>query len=746
MEEVQITGHVTNIIYQNPTNGYTVLILENENGELTVTGSSPGVQVGDKLKVTGFYEEHVSYGLQLKMRSFERAELEGLSDIEIYLSSGAIKGVGEKLAAKIIAKFGEDTLRIMEEEPERLKEISGISLRKAQDIGVQVYEKRNVRRIMTFLAGLGVTGKLAVKIYEKYGDDVSDVIGKNPYRLAEDIDGIGFKRADEIAERLGVLVNSEFRIKSGIMYALSESLQEGNTCLPEEELIEKSAVILGIDEENVRLKLADLMMDHKLILKNENGRMFAYSAVAYKCESACAAKLLRLSRSFDGYDGNVKNVDIVISNTEKSMGIKLEEIQKNAVLMAVKNGVTIITGGPGTGKTTAIRAMLRVFEERGKRVFLAAPTGRAAKRMSEMCGKEASTIHRLLGTGVSFDGSGTVYSKNEDEPIEADVVIIDETSMVDIFLFNALLSALSEGTSLVLIGDCDQLPSVGPGNVFKDLIDSGEVPTIRFDRVFRQEEDSDILTNAHRIKEGKDITIDNQKSRDFYFVPRDEEKRLKKDIIYLVKSSLPDHLKISSGDVQVLTPMRKGNFGSVAINAFLQEMLNPPAKGKKEWEYGDIIFRVGDKVMQIKNDYDLEWEIRGNYGLVAEKGQGVFNGDIGRITEINEYAGYLTVMFEDSKIVSYKHEQLEELEPAYAITIHKSQGSEYEAVVMPLFNVSPNLRYRNLLYTGVTRAKRCVTILGSMDILNAMIRCEDQNVRYSGLKNRIKEAFSAYGE
>ncbi len=738
---IHVIGFIKSIIYDNPTNGFKILILDDGKNELTVKGSFLNVSVGEKIEVTGIEEEHPVYGPQIKMTEFSPVALEEISEVEIYLGSGAIKGVGEKLAARIISAFGEDTIRIMEEEPERLAEIKGISERMARDIGTQVIEKKSMRRVMSFLLSLGISNTFSVKIYDVYKDSAIDIISENPYRLATDIEGIGFKKADEIASKIGTFVNPEYRMQSGIFYVLSEALAEGNTCLPEEELLKRSSELLGIPVSELDVAITNLMAEGDVTVKGEADGMFVYHIASYRAESKCAAILDKLAVPLDRYEGFDEDAEEKIQRIEKMMDITLDKLQREAVMAAAKNGVSVITGGPGTGKTTTVKAIIKFFETRNSKVVLAAPTGRAAKRLSETSGMDASTIHRLLEVKGSSRYRAN-FGRNEDNPIEADVVIIDEMSMVDIFLFDALLSALDQGTILILIGDSDQLPSVGPGNVLGDLIKSECLPVIKFNKVFRQSEESGILLNAHRIREGEDIVCDNDKEGDFFFVNRDEAARLSTDIVNLVSDILPRNFHCKPEDVQVLTPMRKGSFGSVALNSVLQSSLNPPSKSKREWAYGDTVFRVGDKVMQIKNNYDLSWEITGNFGLVTEKGEGVFNGDIGKIKSINDYAGYMEVEFEDGRSVMYGADNLEELELAYAITIHKSQGSEYGVVVLPLFAVSSNLRYRNLLYTGVTRAKECAMILGSRTILEDMIHGRDANVRYSGFEKRLKERFA----
>lgn len=754
MEKTVVCGYVDHIIYQNSENGYAVIVVSDEKCEITVTGIFRGIDIGERIRVEGMVQEHPSYGEQLRMETYEILPPDDRKSIERYLGSGAIKGVGEKLAQRIVKKFGEDTFRVIEEEPERLIEIKGISERIARQIAEQVYEKREMRRAMLFLQGYGITDKLAVKIYERYGEGLYDMLRTNPYRMAEDIDGVGFKRADEIAKNAGVLINSEYRIRCGLLYTLSQAMNAGHTCLPERILWEEGSRLLGVDQDELKQQLTNLVMDHKVFVRQEekNGEMFVYSPAAYRAENQCAALLRQLDISFfeegDGYLSKEESLIYdKIHRIEDESGIVLDELQRQAVWKAIQQGVMILTGGPGTGKTTTIHTMLKYFEREQMQIELAAPTGRAAKRMSEACGMEARTIHRLLEvTGAAEDGKTAGFGRNMQYPLEADVIIVDEMSMVDIFLFQALLSAIPTGAHLILVGDVDQLPSVGPGCVLKDLIDSGCYSTVMLDKIFRQAAESDIVMNAHRIHDGKMIEIRNRESKDFYFLKREDPNVMYKHIVELVTDRLPRYVDASPLDIQVLTPMKKGNMGVETLNTILQQYINPPEKGKREHVSGDILFREGDKVMQIKNNYQLEWEVTGKFNLPLATGMGVFNGDIGVVREINEYASVMQVEFDEGKKVNYRFEELDELELAYAVTIHKSQGSEYPAVVIPLLGVPSLLTYRNLLYTAVTRAKKCVTILGSDVIMEHMIMGENKQRRYTGLRYRICEGENVRGE
>lgn len=754
MEKTVICGYVDHIIYQNADNGYTVMNVTDDKSEVTVTGTFRGIGAGERVRIEGTYQEHPSYGQQLRMVSYEVLPPDDCKSVERYLGSGAIKGVGEKLAQRIVKKFGEDTFRIIEEEPARLIEIKGISERIAREIAEQVYEKREMRRAMLFLQEYGITDKLAVKIYEKYGEGLYDMLRTNPYKMAEDIEGVGFKRADEIAGNVGILVNSEYRIRCGLLYTLSQALSAGHTCLPEGILLRNSSALLGLPEKEIGVQLTNLVMEHKVITRAEDqsGAMYVYSPAAYRAENQCAARLKELDICFfeegkDCMSGEESLIYDKIQRIEDESGIVLDELQRQAVLKSIRHGVMILTGGPGTGKTTTIHVMLRYFEREQLQIELAAPTGRAAKRMSEACGMEARTIHRLLEvSGASEDGKTAGFGRDMNYPLDADVIIVDEMSMVDIFLFQALLAAIPQGTRLIMVGDMDQLPSVGPGCVLKDMIDSGVYPVIMLNKIFRQAAESDIVMNAHRIHDGRMIEVHNKESKDFYFLKRDDPNVMYNNIVQLVTDKLVRYVGTSPMDIQVLTPMKKGAMGVEALNGILQRYINPPGEGKREHLAGDTLFREGDKVMQTKNNYKLEWEVTGKYNLPLRSGQGVFNGDIGIVREINEYASMMQVEFDEGKKVNYRFEELDELELAYAITIHKSQGSEYPAVVIPLLGVPGLLTYRNLLYTAVTRAKKCVTILGSETIMQEMVMGENKQKRYTGLCYRIREMERLHGK
>ncbi len=739
----QVKGYVEHIIYRNDDNGYTVMNLMNGEEEIVCVGNFRTIDLGETLEVSGNYTEHPMYGMQLKAESYRVVEPDDEAGMERYLASGAIKGIGAALASRIIKKFGKDTFRVIEEEPERLAEIKGISEKKAREIAVRMEEKKDMRSAMVFLQKYGISDAMAVRIYNTYGEGIYGVMRENPYRLAEDVGGIGFRAADEIARKAGIHMDSDYRIRSGILYALAQSMAEGNIYLPENILLERCTSLLEVDKEGIEPQISNLAMEKKIVVKLADEKRI-YAASAYYEELNCAKMLHDLNISMtqgNGWEASEeKRVQQRIGMLEKTQKIRLDELQKQAVLESIKNGIMILTGGPGTGKTTTINTMIGYFAEEGMDIFLAAPTGRAAKRMTEATGYEAKTIHRLLElNGASVEEKRLAkFERNEENPLEADVIIIDEMSMVDIHLFQALLKAIMPGTRLVMAGDINQLPPVGPGQVLRDLIDSGCFPKVMLQKIFRQAEESDIVVNAHRIHEGKNIALDN-KSRDFFFLERNDVNVIYKHMIQLIREKLPPYVNAGRYDIQVLTPMRKGSLGVETLNGILQQYLNPPDASKEEHPYGNGLFRAGDKVMQIKNNYQMEWEVVSKYGIPVDKGLGVFNGDMGVIREINEFSQELVVEFDECRRVAYPFHQLDEIELAYAVTIHKSQGSEYPAVIMPLLSGPRMLMNRNLLYTGVTRAKYCVTILGSRQVVGDMIANESQNRRYTSLCDRIRE-------
>ena len=736
-----VTGYIDHIIFRNEENGYTVMVVKNSENEeeLTCVGSFPAVSQGTTIQASGIYTHHPVYGKQFQISSFVEKIPEDTYAMERYLGSGAIKGIGAALAARIVRRFGEDTIRIVEEEPERLAEVKGISEKKAREIAAQVTEKTEMRKAMIFLQKYGISLNLGAKIYQKYKDSLYTVLQENPYRLAEDISGVGFKIADEIAVRIGIHADSDYRIRSGMLYTLLQASGEGHTYLPKDQLFARCAKLLGVDESYMEKHLMDMLLDRKLVMQEKKGEKIIYPSQYYYLELNTARMLCELNICCPE-DENI--VEKRIASIEKETGTVLDEMQKKAVTEAAGHGLFILTGGPGTGKTTTINAIIRFFEGEGAELRLAAPTGRAAKRMTEATGYEAQTIHRLLElNGMPEDdrSTGAVhFERNAQNPLEADVIIIDEMSMVDIHLMHSLLLAITAGTRLILVGDENQLPSVGPGNVLRDIIHSGCFPVIELTKIFRQASESDIVVNAHKINRGEPVEIHN-KSRDFFFLKRYDADMIIRVVIALIQDKLPRYVNARPFEIQVLTPMRKGLLGVERLNQMLQRYLNPQDGSKKEKTLGDRLFRQGDKVMQIKNDYQMEWEVRGRYGIPVEKGIGVFNGDTGILREINEFAETAEVEFEDGRFATYSFKQLEELELAYAITIHKSQGSEYPAVILPVLSGPQMLLNRNLLYTAVTRARKCVTVVGSEETFAEMIRNEKQQKRYSALDERIRE-------
>ena len=739
-----VTGYIDHVIFRNEDNGYTVMVLKGmeEEQELTCVGTFPAITQGAAIEASGNYTTHPVYGKQFQIASYVEKMPEDALAMERYLGSGAIKGIGAALAARIVRRFGDDTMRIVEEEPERLAEIKGISEKKAMEIAEQMTEKADMRRAMIFLQKYGISLNLGAKIYQKYGQTVYGVLQENPYRLAEDISGVGFRIADEIASRIGIHTDSDYRIRSGMLYTLLQASGEGHIYLPKEELFSRASGLLGVDSSYMEKHLMDMVVDRKLILKETEDGAVVYPTRYYYLELNSARMLCELNILCPEDEEMMAKR---INRIEKETGTRLDEMQKQAVAAAASHGLFILTGGPGTGKTTTINMIIRCFEKQGMSIMLAAPTGRAAKRMTEATGCEAQTIHRMLEYNgapgeqeENVDRGAEQFGRNEWNPLETDVIIIDEMSMVDIYLFHSLLKAVAVGTRLILVGDVNQLPSVGPGNVLKDIIQSHCFNVVKLSRIFRQAAESDIIVNAHKINAGEPISLDNQ-SKDFFCLKRDDSHGVLEVMLWLVRDRMPKYTHCTPFDVQVLTPMKKGELGVYRCNEVLQRYLNPEAPGKPQIESHGVLFRQGDKVMQMKNNYQIKWEIRGYNGYCVEEGSGVFNGDCGIIQEIDAYNKQVTVLFDEEKYVTYSQGELDELELAYAITIHKSQGSEYPAVVLPLLAGPRPLMNRNILYTAVTRGKKCVTIVGSRETVQNMIKNQSEQLRYSSLAGRIQE-------
>ena len=751
-----VSGYVEKIKYRNEENGYSILSVNSDGLDYVLVGTFPYISEGDFIEAAGRDVEHPIYGDQIQVESYELKAPEDTASMERYLGSGAIRGVGTALAARIVRRFKADTFRIIEEEPERLAEVKGISEKMAQAISEQMESKKEMRQAMMFLQEYGISMSLALKIYNEYGSRMYSIIKENPYRLADDIQGVGFKMADEIAQKVGIFTDSDFRIRSGIYYTLLQSVANGHTYLPQEELLASASELLHVDPAVMEKHLTDLQMEKKIVVKVNEEKLLkpeeddstpasrhVYASQYYYTELNTARMLHDLNLRGAEPETEIRKKLEKICEEER---IEPDELQIRAVVEAVNSGLLIITGGPGTGKTTTINTIIRYFEQEEMEILLAAPTGRAAKRMTEATGYEARTIHRLLElTGVPSDDkdtSGMHFERNEENPLDADAIIIDEMSMVDIYLMHALLRAVNPGTRLILVGDTNQLPSVGPGNVLRDLIASGAFDVVQLTRIFRQAAESDIIVNAHRINDGERIPL-GKRSKDFLFIRREQPDAIISAMLTLVREKLPNYVHADMFDIQIMTPMRKGALGVERLNTILQSFLNPKDPSKPEKEVGGTIYRVGDKVMQIKNNYQIEWETRNRYGIPVDSGAGVFNGDIGIIREINTFAEELTVEFDEGKMVDYSFKQLEELELAYAITIHKSQGSEYPAVVIPVYSGPRMLMTRNLIYTAVTRARACVCLVGIPEMLQAMVDNEVEQRRYTGLKIRIQDVMKS---
>ncbi len=759
-----VRGYVEHITFRNEENGYTVLSLSDPELEkkglesvFTAVGSLPEVGVGELLELGGSWSAHPVYGEQFKISSFEIRRPEDTAAVERYLGSGMISGVREALAHRIVKTFGEDTLRILDEEPERLAEIKGISKSKARDIAAQLYEKRDLRDGLLFLAKYHIPNTLALKIWKQYGPDIYSILRENPYKLADDVRGIGFRTADEIAAQAGIPMDSRFRINSAILYTLENASAEGSLYLPRDILIRRTKSILGFRDaydaympreddalvpealegtnDPVGAGILDLAVEKKVILKTEEDESRVYTSRAYYTQMRVARMLLErnLTMPCQIEEARMKAVEAASES-----GYELDERQLEAVALAQRCCLLILTGGPGTGKTTTINTMIRVFEADGLTIELAAPTGRAAKRMTEATGRRARTIHRLLE--VSGDPDDVlIFNKDMDNPLDADVIIVDEMSMVDLYLFQSLLRAVVPGTRLIMVGDADQLPSVGPGRVLRDMIASGQISTVTLKRIFRQALQSDIVVNAHKINEGVHPVLSN-KSPDFFFIRQLDPGTIIGTAIKLVRDNLPRYLNVPGTEIQVMAPMKKGVLGVNNLNRIMQEYLNPASPDKDEYTRGDTLFREGDRVMQVRNNYQIEWIQRGRHGAELDSGAGVFNGDMGILRRIDSFSERLTVVFDDDRYVEYEFGELDQLELSYAVTIHKAQGSEYPAVVIPLLRGPRMLMNRNLLYTAITRARRIVVLIGDPEVMNDMIDNTSETKRYTGLDLYMRES------
>lgn len=726
----RVSGEVSSVIYSNDENGYKVLEIENDSEVFVAVGYFHGVSEGESLRLSGRWTNHAVYGEQFKAEMFEKVAPATRDSILRYLSSGIVKGVRESTAKKLVERFGEDTLTVIEKDPQRLSIIKGISISKAMKMHESYVNQLGSSALVMFLQDCGISAKTAARIYKKFGSMAVEIIKQNPYILCEEIDGIGFKTADTVASKLFLEPDSESRVRAGVLYTLKYNTQFGHTFLPHNVLVSLSSKLLGVADGCVREAVNSLVRDGVLISETTENEEHIYYYTHFMCEAYAAKKLGELNRCkySCSRDDILKQIDII----EKKHRISFAELQKEAVVSAMRNSVLVITGGPGTGKTTIINAIIDIMHSNGLTVTLTAPTGRAAKRMSQVCSLEAKTIHRLLEAGYYRDGGEMEFMINEDDPIESDVVIVDEMSMVDIILLNSLLKAIRPGTRLVMVGDVNQLPSVGPGNVLRDIIDSGVVEVIRLTEIFRQARESMIVTNAHGINGGK-YPILNAKDKDFFFADLPNPSDGLEYILSLCSSRLPKAYGFEPYDIQVLSPAKKGVCGVYNLNERLRDALNPPDKSKRERDFGFRLFREGDKVMQIRNNYDIRWTNLVN----TEVGNGVFNGDVGIISSIRSDLHTLTVMFDDKKVVYDFGDIADELELAYCITIHKSQGSEFPAVVMPMYEAPHMLINRNLLYTGVTRAKSLVVLVGRESIIHAMVDNNREDRRYSGLRDKL---------
>ncbi|MEJ8552647.1 SF1B family DNA helicase RecD2 [Tepidibacter sp. Z1-5] len=727
----KIKGMVVEIVFKNDDNGYTVAALEHSNDEVTIVGCMPTITVGETIELDGKWINHKMYGPQFEVSSFIPCTPESEEGIYIYLSSGMIKGIGPKMARKIVETFGLNTLDIIQMNPEKLTRVDGIGKKKAETIGKSFQDNRELRNLIINLSKYGITPNYCLKIYKKYKNKSIQIVETNPYKLAEDIRGIGFKLADNIATKMGIDPYSKDRISQGIIYTLTQSLSEGHTYLPKSKLIKEASKLLEIEDEYIKDIVFKLALDQKIQIEKGPVEDNIYLIPYYIAENGVCKKLIEISQY--EFDDLKLDINKEIYSIEKEDNITLAKNQKEAVTQALQKGVLVVTGGPGTGKTTTINTIIKIFENLKMNIYLAAPTGRAAKRMSETTGKEAKTIHRLLEMGYSSEDEELIFMKSEDDQLDADVVIIDEVSMVDILLMYNLLKAIKAGTRVILVGDSDQLPSVGAGNVLKDIIDSNIIKVVKLNEIFRQAKESMIVVNAHKINKGEKLDL-NVKGKDFYFIPKYEKEDILKEIVTLAHKRLPDYYKIDNlKDIQILSPMRKGDIGVFNLNLCLQNVLNPNDKFKVEEKFQKRTFRVGDKVMQIKNNYTKKWKNDDE----TKDGEGVYNGDIGYIYHIDKEEKIVYILFDEYKIAQYDYNELDEIDHSFCTTIHKSQGSEFPVVIIPITWAPPMLLTRNLLYTAVTRAKELVVLVGDIKYLDYMVKNNKIYDRYSNLNIKL---------
>ena len=741
---MELRGQVEGIIYQNEVNSYTIANLETETEEITIVGYLPFIVEGDSLKVIGNYVEHKEYGTQFKVTTFEKIMPENVEALEKYLASGAIKGVGEATAKRIIKTFGEETINILKNEPKKLALVKGISEEKAQKISDDFVENQEMWKIVGFLEKFHIGAQNAKKVYEKLGVSSIEKIKEDPYLLVDIAKGVDFRQIDQMAIRIGITPDNDRRVQTGIKYGLIRSTNNGNSCVLEINLIEYVQSLLDVNSETIEDNLIELKTKGEIVYELRENEEWVYLARFYETEQEIAYRLRKLEQSKNIKE--IKNIEAALKKIEKESEIELSQKQKEAIEEINKNNVLIITGGPGTGKTTIIKTIIDIYENRGKKVILAAPTGRAAKKMTEATGKEASTLHRLLCIGkLDDDGIYQRHDEFQGEPIDADVIVVDELSMVDMFVMNYLLKCVYQGTKLVLVGDIDQLPSVGPGSVLKDLIESETIQTVHLDKIFRQAAKSKIILNAHRVNKGEPFLgkedIEQETNQDFFYIKHKTQEEILKEVISLCTGRLE---KFGNYDffqnIQILTPTKKGLLGTKELNKELQAYLNPNLDGRPEKSNSGAIYRTGDRIMQIKNNYDMTWD-RENDDGTTEYGEGIFNGEFGTITKISEKDKVVEVKFDDNKVAWYEFSELDQIEHSYAITIHKSQGSEFDVVIMVAPVAVPMLLTRNLLYTGITRAKKLLIIIGTDNVVDYMIQNVDSKKRNTGLKQKIIEEF-----